>query len=199
MLDQRNGFTLERATSSAGPYTTIASTGVNVTAFSSTGLAGSTTYYFRVRAFNTSGSSAYAPVASATTTASVTVPTAPSGVTATAASSSQINLSWVDNSTNEQGFSIERATSSSGPWSAIGTSTLPSYASTALAVSTTYYYRVAPTPAGYRHTPIAAQRRGVHTPPPFSLTATGVSSNQINQVGQARRAWVERGISTTGP
>ncbi len=37
-----------------------------------------------------------------------TVPTAPSGLTAAAASTSQINLSWVDNSNNETGFYIER-------------------------------------------------------------------------------------------
>lgn len=37
-----------------------------------------------------------------------TVPAAPSGLTATAASTSQINLSWTDNSGNESGFIIER-------------------------------------------------------------------------------------------
>ena len=38
------------------------------------------------------------------------VPTAPSGLTATAVSSSQINLSWTDNSNNETGFKIDQAT-----------------------------------------------------------------------------------------
>ena len=37
-------------------------------------------------------------------------PVAPSNLTATAASRSQINLSWKDNSNNEQGFKIERST-----------------------------------------------------------------------------------------
>ena len=39
-------------------------------------------------------------------------PTAPSGLTATAASSSQINLSWTNNATNQTGFQIDQATSS---------------------------------------------------------------------------------------
>src|SRR5205807_101467 len=37
-------------------------------------------------------------------------PAAPSGLTAVAASTSQINLSWTDNSTNETGFLVERST-----------------------------------------------------------------------------------------
>jgi hypothetical protein len=36
------------------------------------------------------------------------VPNAPSNLVATSASASQINLSWTDNSGNEDGFSIER-------------------------------------------------------------------------------------------
>ena len=39
---------------------------------------------------------------------SPTSPAPPSGLTATAASSSQINLNWTDNATNETGFKIER-------------------------------------------------------------------------------------------
>ena len=52
--------------------------------------------------------------ANATLTAAVpiTVPAAPSGLTATAASSSQINLSWTNNATNQSGFQIDQATSS---------------------------------------------------------------------------------------
>src|SRR4029077_19099293 len=37
------------------------------------------------------------------------LPAAPSGLTATAVSSSQINLNWTDNSTNETGFKVERS------------------------------------------------------------------------------------------
>src|SRR5260221_2894930 len=47
----------------------------------------------------------------------LTPPVAPSGLAVTALSSSQIRLGWQDNSSNETGFKIDRATSSSGPWS----------------------------------------------------------------------------------
>jgi hypothetical protein len=67
----------------------------------------------------------------------------PSDLTATAASSSQINLSWADNSDNESGFSIERKSGAAGTWSEIATTAAntTSYANTGLAASSVYYYR----------------------------------------------------------
>jgi hypothetical protein len=54
------------------------------------------------------------PTPSPTTTPTPTptatpIPAAPTNLTATAASSSQINLSWTDNSNNETGFKVERS------------------------------------------------------------------------------------------
>jgi len=43
-----------------------------------------------------------------TATPTPSIPAAPSNLTATAISSSQINLAWHDNSSNEDGFKIER-------------------------------------------------------------------------------------------
>jgi predicted phage tail protein len=73
-----------------------------------------------------------------------TPPAAPSNLTATAASSSQINLSWADNSNNETGFSLERKTGVNGAWGEITTrgADVTSYSDTNLSASTTYYYRV---------------------------------------------------------
>ena len=53
------GFEIERSLSSQGPYTLIAVTGPNVTAYSDTGLDPNTRYFYRVRAVNSSGESAY--------------------------------------------------------------------------------------------------------------------------------------------
>src|SRR5205814_5503568 len=39
-----------------------------------------------------------------------TVPAAPSGLTATPYSSTEIRLGWIDNSSNESGFVLERST-----------------------------------------------------------------------------------------
>src|SRR5262249_48936706 len=101
--DNESGYQVERAVDSVN-FTPIATLGANITTYSDTGLAAATTYSYRVRAFNSVGPSAYSNTATATTSAMPTVPAAPSGLTATAASSSQINLAWVDNATNETGY-----------------------------------------------------------------------------------------------
>ena len=72
------------------------------------------------------------------------VPTSPTNLSATAVSSSRINLSWSDNSYGEDGFKIERKTGASGIYSqiAVTAANTTSYADTGLDASTTYYYRV---------------------------------------------------------
>jgi hypothetical protein len=68
----------------------------------------------------------------------------PSNLTATAASTSQVNLSWQDNSSNETGFKIQRKTGPSGTWSQIEVTAanVVSYSDIGLNANTTYFYRV---------------------------------------------------------
>ena len=69
---------------------------------------------------------------------------APSELSASAASSSQIDLSWRDNSDGETGFRIEQKTTAQGTYSeiAIVGADVTTYENTGLSASTTYYYRV---------------------------------------------------------
>jgi mono/diheme cytochrome c family protein len=143
--NNETGFEIERGSSSTGPFTLIATTAANAIGYSDTGLSSSTTYYYRIDATNSFGTSAFTTVANATTQApTVGSPNAPSGLIATAASSNEIDLVWTDNSSNETGFSIERSTSSTGPFTPVGSAgaNLTSYADTGLNAATTYYYRV---------------------------------------------------------
>src|SRR5215471_16239859 len=73
-----------------------------------------------------------------------TLPLAPSALSATAASTTEIDLRWQDNSSNESGFKIQRGTSASGPWTQIATvgAGVTSYNNTGLSAGTTYYYEV---------------------------------------------------------
>jgi subtilisin family serine protease len=73
------------------------------------------------------------------------LPAAPSNLTASAVSSSQINLAWVDNADNETGFEIERCTGSKcDNFTRIATvgANVTTYADTGLSPRTTYRYRV---------------------------------------------------------
>ncbi len=71
-------------------------------------------------------------------------PTAPAALAATASSTSQINLTWTDTSSNETGFRIERKTGVSGTYAEIAApaANATSFSNTGLAAGTTYYYRV---------------------------------------------------------
>jgi titin len=70
-------------------------------------------------------------------------PAAPSGLGATAASASQVDLTWIDNAADESGFQIERS-SDGASWSQIDTAgaDATSYADTTVSPNTIYQYRV---------------------------------------------------------
>ncbi len=247
--NNETSFRIERRTA-GGAFATIATVGANTTSYQNTGLSAGTQYFFRIRAENNTGSSAYTPEVSATTSGtaggpypesphpypdnydntqsytligsgitsinvtfdpqtlvefgfdyihvtdgggapipgspftgnqlagqtrtvpgatvrirltsdgSVTyfgyrvtnivagstagqTPAAPSGMTATAVSTSQINLSWTDNSSNETGFRVERRTAT-GSYAtvAIVGANVTAYQSTGLAAATQYLFRV---------------------------------------------------------
>ncbi|RMG69750.1 MAG: hypothetical protein D6711_18910 [Chloroflexi bacterium] len=141
--DNETGFKIERSLNGSS-WSQIAIIGANNTSYSNTGLSCGTTYYYRVRAYNDSGNSSYSNTDSAaTSTCPPNVPAAPSNLNATAVSTSQINLTWNDNSNNETGFKIYRSPDESN-WSQIATvsTNSTSYANTGLNCGTIYYYRV---------------------------------------------------------
>jgi alpha-tubulin suppressor-like RCC1 family protein len=69
---------------------------------------------------------------------------APSSLSATAVSFSQIDLTWQNNANNANGFEIERSTSPATGYSLLATVSVNtiSYSDTGLATATIYYYRV---------------------------------------------------------
>ena len=73
---------------------------------------------------------------------SPTIPSTPTGVTPTVVSSSQINLNWTA-STGATSYTVYRSTSSTGPFTSVGTPTTTTFSDTGLTASTTYYYEVA--------------------------------------------------------
>ncbi|HEY0156512.1 MAG TPA: fibronectin type III domain-containing protein [Thermoanaerobaculia bacterium] len=177
-----DGFRVERCSGASctafAPVTTLAA---NATTYADAGLASSTLYRYRVVAFNGAGSAA-SNIAEANT--QTPVPAAPSGLTATAVSPSQINLAWTDASTNETGFRVERCSGSGcTTFAAIATlaANTTSYANSGLAASTLYRYRVVATNAGGGAPSNVAEATTRPTAPaaPTSLTATSSGASQI--------------------
>jgi YD repeat-containing protein len=175
--------------------TTFAQIGTSTTTtYNATGLTASTSYNFRIRATDAAGNlSTYSSTASGTTSAGsdTTPPTAPTGLTATVASSSQINLSWTA-STDNVGVTGYRVESCSGAscttFAQIGTPTTTTYNATGLTASTSYSFRVRATDAAgnlssYSTTAGATTSAPPDTTPPTAPgtpTLTVVSSSQIN-------------------
>ncbi len=143
--NNENGFKVEQSTDGTN-FTQIAMLGSNTVSFSATGLAASTTYFYRVVSFNDAGNSSFSNTASATTSgAPPAVPAAPSNLTATTISRTQINLSWADNSGNESGFQIERCKTANCTTfvqiAQVGAN-VTTFADTSLNKNTAYNYRV---------------------------------------------------------
>ena len=114
------------------------------------------------------------------------VPNAPSSLTATEAGAYQINLSWTDNSSDENAFFIERATGSPSGFAQIAQNPAndTSYVDATVSPSTTYYYRVYATNlAGL--SPFSNTNSATTTPPPASLVWRGDGSGNVWDAGGA--------------
>ncbi len=118
-----------------------------------TSVSAGTSYYYRVTATQTGvGGGSVTVNAPATdfpviTPGVASAPAAPTAMTATAASATQVNLAWVDNANNESGYVVERATSAdfATNWTNFNLILAPnttSYSDTTTVGNTSYYYRV---------------------------------------------------------
>ncbi|MEK7238573.1 MAG: fibronectin type III domain-containing protein, partial [Nitrospirota bacterium] len=136
-----------------------------------------------------------------------TSPTPPSGLSATAISSSQINLSWTDNSNNETGFKIERKIDVGGIYSqiAIVGANVITYSDTGLTAGTTYYYRVSAYNSFGDSAPSNEASATTLTAPPTAVTdpATNVTHDSaringtVNPNGNNTTAYFELGTDTS--
>lgn len=144
--NNESGYSIERKTDN-GVFVLITKLPAKYSSYTDTSVSKGFTYTYRVMATGdgiSTKDSDYSNEAAAntrSTTSSVLRP--PSNLTVVALSTSQINLAWTDNATNESGYSIERATGK-GSFEII--TTLPvnttTYIDQGLQDNTSYTYRV---------------------------------------------------------
>lgn len=157
------GYRVERAIGS-GAFAEVAALGAGATSHTDGTVAPSTTYVYRVVAHNAAGTTPSATVSVTTPASTATKPNAPTGLTATATSSSRITLRWTDTAPNETGFKIERSTNGT-TFTQIATvaANAVSATNTGLSSNRTYWYRVraynAAGNSGYSNTASARTRR----------------------------------------
>ncbi|MBN1672851.1 MAG: fibronectin type III domain-containing protein [Kiritimatiellae bacterium] len=184
-----DGFKIDRRRDGATTWIRIVATAANATAHTDSGLPDGTTFYYKIKAYNGDGDSAYSAVAAATTPKALTPPAAPSGLTASASSSSKIQLGWADNSSNEDVFEIDRRQSGLNDWVRIAepAANTTAHTDSGLSAGTRYYYQIrASNAAGdSAYSAIADATTRDDTPPPeIAVSATTIDVT-VEQNGSA--------------
>ncbi|GAM10729.1 protein sidekick-2 [Geobacter sp. OR-1] len=184
----RNGFRVERCLGAGcSNFVTIADNlAANTLSYANSGLLPDFSYSYRVRSFNNTATCGWES-ASAIATQTTTIAT-PGSLTALAAGTSQIALSWTDTTATETGFRIERCTGTGcSVFTEIATTAAGavSWSDTGLTSGTSYSYRIRATKttayawdSGYSNTASATTQNA--PAPPTGLTAQSASASLIN-------------------
>ena len=204
-------FRIERK--ATGSWVEIATTTDNTALYSSRGLSASTTYYYRVRAYDSVGInySDYSNIASAVTYPPPTSkPTAPSTPVTSTVYGYELTIRFTDQSDNEEGFKIERSPNGVDSWTEIAqigavssSGSAVSYTDQTVTSTTTYYYRLIAYNYSYGDSSPPATSTAITTtgPPPLApsaLSATAISYSQValewhdNSGGNAQTFKLER-------
>lgn len=197
-----SGYEIWRASTSTGTYK-LAGTSA-LTYFTDTGLATGSTYYYKVKAYAQAGSiKTYGPWSSFVS--AKPVPAAPANVAAAPVSYSSIRVTWpaVAGAT---GYEVYRATSASGAYSRLTTTSARSYTNTGVNTGTAYYYKVrayrlvGSTKVYSSYTAVASAKTSLTAPP--SPKAAPLSYNSIKiswgAVAGVTRYEVYRSTSVSG-
>ncbi|HAK94438.1 MAG TPA: hypothetical protein DCM87_05415, partial [Planctomycetes bacterium] len=199
--DDKDGFAIERC-DDAATYVEIGQVPADMVIFADDTVVPDTTYSYRVYAYAGDVQSAYSRRTTISTPpAPLAPPLSPDGLTATAIAAHQVDLYWVDDSSDETWFRIERSLTAGSGYQQIGTTAAEVNVFTdtqAVAAETTYYYRVcACNDAGFsdysNEAPVTTPPEPVTVPSACTaLSATAVSANRINL------QWTDNSGSETG-
>ena len=136
-VDGAAKYEIYRSTQQSTGYSLLGTT--TSTSYVNTGAAAGTTYYYKVCAVNSAGTSAYSNIVSGR--AKAAIPAAPRVTIGTSSASGKPQLTWaaVDGAAK---YEIYRSTQQSTGFTLLGTTTSTNYVNTGAAVGKTYYYKV---------------------------------------------------------
>lgn len=159
--------------SSDGSTWTQISNSITAATYQDTALTANTVYYYRLRAVSAAGAGSWSNVLKRRT-----LMAAPANVTATVASSSQIDLAW-DQSTGNAGYLVEKQVNSS--WTAVTTTAADgnSYSATGLRPGTAYAFRVRAVNLGGQ-SPVSSTVNATTVPRATKAKAAGASTTSIS-------------------
>lgn len=174
---EEEGFSIERSENDQQNFVAIDSVDANTTSFQDNTVDHDSTYFYRVRAYKGELSSGYSNVVEAEFP-----PAVPSNMTASLVSPNRIDLTWTDNSHNEDSFVIERHNHPQG-FVTVGTvsANQTSYFDTDFELGLYYVYYVHAVSSGGRSTTTSVAIDTKVVPlAPSNLTGTVISVNQID-------------------
>ncbi len=162
----------------------------NVTSYSVTGLSSSTTYYYRVRAYDSSNTSDNSNTITVTTNSGLTAPNATS---ATNITTSSFTANW-DAVSGATGYYLDVATDSGftnmvSGYDNLDTGNVTSHSVTGLSSSTTYYYRVRAYDSST--TSDNSNTITVTTSSPSSGTVTDIYISEISDASSSTEEYIE--------
>ena len=136
-VDGAAKYEIYRSTQQSTGYSLLGTT--TSTSYVNTGAAAGITYYYKVCAVNSAGTSAYSNIVSGR--AKAAIPAAPRVTIGNSSASGKPQLTWaaVDGAAK---YEIYRSTQQSTGFTLLGTTTSTSYVNTGAAVGKTYYYKV---------------------------------------------------------
>ncbi len=132
------GYAVWRSTTPGGPYSVVQS-GAGTSEVDS-GLVNGTRYYYVVTASNGSGQSGYSAEVNAVPQATLAVPAAPTGLSASPGDA-RVTLNW-NLVSGAATYSVKRGTLSGGPYMVLGQTAAASWTDTGLVNGTPYFYVV---------------------------------------------------------
>jgi fibronectin type 3 domain-containing protein len=192
-VDGAASYNVYWSTAPDGGYTLLRNVAYSTTD-QHTGLTASTTYYYRVSAVNSQQQEGARsdPPASATTPP-VEPPDVPTGLTATAQSSTSIQVSWppVDGAAS---YKVYWSAYQSGPYVLLDNASSNTYLHTGLTASTTYYYRVSAVNSD-GESPQSSSTASATTSSPVS----GSSKETAILLESSSTAWKDGEISSGSP
>ncbi len=198
------GFRIERSADGVS-FAEIRTVAANITTVADSGLAANTPFFYRVRAYNASGTSDYSMIGRANTaaTAQTPPPATPTGLTANA-SDARVTLGW-NAASGATSYNVKRSPGVSGPFSTVASVSTTSYADTTVANGTTYYYVVSAVNAGGESANSAAASATPQVAAPATPTGLTASAGDArvtlgwNAASGATSYDVKRGTSASGP
>jgi fibronectin type 3 domain-containing protein len=169
-----NSYNVYRGTSPGGEATTPVASGLAVPSYSDMNVTAGTEYYYTVSATNSAGTGPMSAEVSANVPA---IPAAPTGLTATAKSGSEIDLAWTASAGTVASYNVLRGTTAGGESAtALATGvTGTSYADKSVSAGTEYYYKIAAVNAAGQG-PTSNEASATTVQPTISLAAAAGGS-----------------------